>query len=157
MVADHSLSEVMHSQAGEINHTSAHTQAMACVLTIHAAVWKTQYYKCQWMYTGTGQHMKYLYIGVIPFNMKRRTRIATTWLLCKGLCIIYEANCGFRVLSYGSSLFHEIMQLQYASCMKHTVVFWPFSLDHAYVQQKNLGFCIYYCFFCMDDVTASIS
>ena len=80
---DHSLmSEEMYSQAGIINYTAAHTQAMACVLAIHAAVLKTQYYKCQWRYTGTGQHMKYLYMGVNPFNMKRGPRIPTTRLLC---------------------------------------------------------------------------
>ena len=33
-----------------------------------------------------------------------------------------------------SSLIHEITQLQYAHCMKHTVVSWPFSLGHAYIQ-----------------------
>ena len=33
-----------------------------------------------------------------------------------------------------SSLIHEITQLQYAYCMKHTVVSWPFSLGHTYIQ-----------------------
>ena len=39
-----------------------------------------------------------------------------------------------------SSLIHEITQLQYAYCMKHTVVSWPFSLGHAYIQQRRLWF-----------------
>ena len=39
-----------------------------------------------------------------------------------------------------SSLIHEITQLQYAYCMKHTVVSWPFSLGHAYIQQRRLCF-----------------
>ena len=38
------------------------------------------------------------------------------------------------------SLFREITQLQYASCMKHTVVSWPFPLGHAYIQQRKLWF-----------------
>ena len=39
-----------------------------------------------------------------------------------------------------SSLIHEITQLQYVYCMKHTVVSWPFSLGHAYIQQRRLWF-----------------
>ena len=39
-----------------------------------------------------------------------------------------------------SSLIHEITQLQYAYCMKHTVASWPFSLGHAYIQQRRLWF-----------------
>ena len=39
-----------------------------------------------------------------------------------------------------SSLIHEITQLQYAYCMKHTVVSWPFSLGHTYIQQRRHWF-----------------
>ena len=39
-----------------------------------------------------------------------------------------------------SALIHEITQLQYVYCMKHTVVSWPFSLGHAYIQQRRLWF-----------------
>ena len=47
-VADHSLtSGVMHCQVTIIKHIRTHTQAMACVLTIHAAVGRFQCYKCQ--------------------------------------------------------------------------------------------------------------
>ena len=30
--------------------------------------------------------------------------------------------------------------MQYAYCMKHTVVSWPFSLGHTYIQQRRLWF-----------------
>ena len=47
-VADHTLtSGVMHCQVTITNHITAHTQAMACVFTIHAAVGRFQCYKCQ--------------------------------------------------------------------------------------------------------------
>ena len=39
-----------------------------------------------------------------------------------------------------SSLIREITQLQYAYCMKHTVVSWPFSLDHSCIRQRRLWF-----------------
>ena len=42
-----------------------------------------------------------------------------------------------------SSLIHEITQLQYAYCMKHTVVSWPFSRGHAYIQQRRLWFLLH--------------
>ena len=43
-------------------------------------------------------------------------------------------------LAHDSSLIREITQLQYASCMPHAVVCWPFSLDHAYVRQRKFWF-----------------
>ena len=43
-------------------------------------------------------------------------------------------------LAHDSSLICEITQLQYASCMKHTVVSWPFSNDHACIQQRKLWY-----------------
>ena len=63
IVADHSLmSGVMHSLAGIMDRKADCVQSMACLLTIHAAVWKLQHYTCQWMctFSGTGQHMKHL-------------------------------------------------------------------------------------------------
>ena len=39
-----------------------------------------------------------------------------------------------------SSVIREITQLQYAYCMKHTVVSWPFSLVHTYIQQRRFWF-----------------
>ena len=43
-------------------------------------------------------------------------------------------------MAHDSSPIREITQLQYAYCMKHTVVSWPFSLGHAYIQQRRLWF-----------------
>ena len=55
-----------------------------------------------------------------------------------------------------SSLIHEITQLQYAYCMKHTVVSWPFSLGLAIFNREDFDFCAH-CSFCyIDDITASI-
>ena len=63
IVADHSLmSGVMHSLAGIMDRKADCVQSMACLLTIHAVVWKLQHYTCLWMctFSGTGQHMKHL-------------------------------------------------------------------------------------------------
>ena len=47
IVADHSLmSGVMHSLAGIMDHKADCVQSMACLFTIHAAVWKFQHYTC---------------------------------------------------------------------------------------------------------------
>ena len=56
------MSGVMHSLAGIMDRKADCVQSMACLFTIHAAVWKFQHYTCQWMctFSGTGQHMKHL-------------------------------------------------------------------------------------------------
>ena len=63
IVADQSLmSGVMHSLAGIMDRKADCVQSVACLFTIHAAVWKFQHYMCQSMctFSGTGQHMKHL-------------------------------------------------------------------------------------------------
>ena len=49
IVADHYslMSGVMHSLAGIMDRKADCVQSMACLLTIHAAVWKFQHYTCQ--------------------------------------------------------------------------------------------------------------
>ena len=55
-----------------------------------------------------------------------------------------------------SSLIHEITQLQYAYCMKHTVVCGHFLLAIHIFNREDFGFCAH-CSFCyIDDITASI-
>ena len=63
IVADHSLiSGVMHSLARIMDRKADCVQSMACLFTIHSAVWKFQHYTCQSMctFSGIGQHMKHL-------------------------------------------------------------------------------------------------
>ena len=63
IVADHSLmSGVMHSLPGIMDCKADCVQSVACLVTIHAAVWKFQHYTRQSMctFSGTGQHMKHL-------------------------------------------------------------------------------------------------
>ena len=59
IVADHSLmSGVMHSLAGIMDRKADCVQSVACLFTIHAAVWKFQHYTCQWMCTFSGMHFR---------------------------------------------------------------------------------------------------
>ena len=56
-------------------------------------------------------------------------------------CVSYmKQTAVWGSVAHDSSLIREITQLQYASCMKHTVVSWPFSLGHAYIRQRKLWF-----------------
>ena len=56
-------------------------------------------------------------------------------------CVSYiKQTVVWESVARDSSPIREITQLQYAYCMKHTVVSWPFSLGHAYIQQRRLWF-----------------
>ena len=56
-------------------------------------------------------------------------------------CVSYmKQTVVWESVARDSSLIHEITQLQYAYCMKHTVVSWPFSLGHTYIQQRRHWF-----------------
>ena len=75
----------------------------------------------------------------IPYG-KGTSRCHCTAIYVKHCVSYMKQTVVLGSLAHDTSLICEITQLQYASCMKHTVVSWPFSLDHAYIRQRKLWF-----------------
>ena len=75
----------------------------------------------------------------IPYG-KGTSRCHCTAVYMKHCVSYMQQTVVWGSVAHDSSLFREITQLQYASCMKHTVVSWPFPLGHAYIRQRKLWF-----------------
>ena len=77
----------------------------------------------------------------IPYHMEKGTsRCHCTAIYMKHCASYIKQTVVWESVARDSSLIREITQLQYAYCMKHTVVSRPFSLGHAYIQQRRLWF-----------------